>query len=245
MNKKTIFIALGLAILLLFQHYYYQVKKDDQELIVGTNAEFPPFTFRSGQEIIGFDIDVAKEVAIRMGREISFKDMPFEALLPELILNHVDFLAAGMSATEERAKRVSFTKPYLAGDPLVLLTLADIPLNSLEGKSIVVNEGYTADLYMSTKSGFDLVRLNAPADAFLALKNGRVDAFVTSQSTVRAFLDTQEASAYHYIPLDGTSETCCLVLAKNNLALLEEIQQVLDEMEKDGTLQQLKNKWKL
>lgn len=218
-------------------------------LIVGTNGEFAPFTYIENGELVGFDIDIAKEVSTRMGKKIQFKDMPFDALIPDLALGNVDFLAAGMSYTEERAQRVLFTKPYLSGDPLMIFTLAkdNAPksLDDLKGKTVVVNEGYTADTLMTGIPTIQLLRLSAPSDAFLAVKNGRAEAFITSQSTIATFLKTQESSKFESVAINGTGETCALVLSKQNPELLEKIQQALDSMEADGTLVTLKQKWKL
>lgn len=217
-------------------------------LVVGTNAEFPPFTYIENGEIVGFDIDIAKEVARRLGRDIEFNNMPFDALIPAILLNHVDFVAAGMSYTEERAKRVLFTKPYLSEDPLVIFSTAAESVSSLEAlknKTVVVIEGFTADLFMSSKKGFRLIRLPTQADGFLAIKSGRAAAFITAQSTVDAFFKMQEGSQFHTALIENTGETCALVVPKPKFKLLQEIQQALDEMEQDGTLAKLKEKWKL
>lgn len=216
-------------------------------LVVGTNAEFPPFTYIENQKIVGFDIDIAKEVAQRLGKEIQFKDMPFDALIPEIILGQVDFVAAGMSYTEERAKRVLFTKPYLSGDPLVVFTKADRKwgLDDLKNKTVIVVEGFTADLFMSSKEGIHLTRLPTQADGFMAIKSGRADAFVTANSTVNAFFEVQDACSFHVTALEGTGETCALVIPKTKPTLLIEIQKALDDMKNDGTLDKLKTKWKL
>lgn len=214
--------------------------------IVGTNAEFPPFCYIDNNAIVGFDIDVAKEVAHRLGKPIEFKDMPFDALIPEIMLGQVDFVAAGMSATEERAKRALFTKPYLSDDPLVIISTSQkFNLEDLKGKTVIVNEGFTADHYMSAIDGINLVRLPGQADGFMAIKSGRADAFVTSKSTVNAFFEIQDAAAFQVTTLEGTSETCALVVPKNKPKMLNDIQNALNEMEKDGTMAKLKAKWKL
>src|SRR6185369_11452130 len=106
MYKKILILISCLSI------FYLQAAMSNT-LIVGTNAEFPPYCYIENNIIVGFDIDIAKEVAQRLGKSIQFKDMPFDALIPDIILGNVDFVAAGMSYTEERAKRVSFTRPYL------------------------------------------------------------------------------------------------------------------------------------
>ncbi|MFI4963440.1 MAG: ABC transporter substrate-binding protein [Legionellales bacterium] len=216
-------------------------------LTVGTNAEFPPFTYIENKTIVGFDIDIAKEVARRLGKEIQFKDMPFDALIPETILGRVDFVAAGMSYTEERAKRVLFTKPYLSEDPLVIFTKAEkkLDLEDLKGKTVVVIEGFTADLFMSSKPGIHLIRLPTQADGFMAVKSNRADAFVTAKSTVDTFFAAQDSSLFHISELEGTGETCALVVPKNKPAILVEVQRALEEMENDGTLANLKTKWNI
>ncbi len=229
------------------------VTKDAPPLIIGTNAEFPPFCFREGEEIVGFDVEVAQEVAHILHRQAILRDMPFETLIPDLSLGQIDLIAAGMTPTPERAKRVAFTRPYLMGDPLVVLVLKkneawlkqDLQ-QSIQGKKIVVNEGYTADLYLSQDPSHDLVRLASPADAFLALKTERADAFVTAQSTLLQFLQTQAHEQFVYAPLASTpEESCSLVVAKKNAALLHEVQEALDMLEENGTMDRLKKKWHL
>lgn len=220
---------------------------ENNSLIVGTNTEFPPFSYIENQTIVGFDIDIAKEVGRRLGKTIQFKDMPFDALIPDLILGQVDFVASGLSYTEERAKRVLFSKSYLTDDPLVIFTSIqqNLSLDDLKGKTVIVNEGFTADHFISSKEGINLIRLPTQSDGFLAIKSGRADAFVTSKSTVDAFFELQDASQFHFNIIENTSETCALVVPKCKPNILVDIQKALDEMEKDGTLAKLKSKWKL
>lgn len=216
-------------------------------LVVGTNAEFPPFCYIENKTIVGFDIDVAKEVAKRLGKTVQIKDMPFDALIPALTLGQVDFVAAGMSYTDERAKRVAFTRSYLSQDPLVIFSASaqNSTLQDLQGKNVIVIEGFTADLFLSAQKGIDLIRLNTQADGFMAIKSKRADAFVTAKSTVDAFAEVQDISSFFVSTLPGTGETCALVVPKNKPDQLVQIQQALDEMERDGAMAALKKKWKL
>lgn len=218
---------------------------DSNTLTVGTNAEFFPFSFREGKEIVGFDIDIAKEVSHRLNKRLVFKDMLFEGLLPDLFLGNIDFIAAGMTYTEERAKRVAFTKPYLNDDRLIIISEKYDPQVGLDGLTIAVNEGYTADLFLSGRKNLHLIRLNSPADAFLALKNDRCDAFVTAKSTAQTFLQAEKNLGFICHELGGPNDNYALIVAKDNLLLLEEIQSALDSMEQDGTIVKLKKKWGL
>lgn len=229
-------------LLLLFCSFLHA---EESSLVVGTNAEFPPFSYIENKKIVGFDIDVAHEVAKRLGKTIQLKDMPFDALIPDIILGHVDFVAAGMSYTEERAKRVSFTKSYITNDPLVIFSKQKLALENLVGKEVVVVEGVTADLFISSKPGINITRLPTQADAFMAVKSGRADAFITAKSTVEAFLKVQKPSSFTTTLIEGTGETCALMVPKNKKQLLIDIQNALDDMQNDGTLNKMKVKWKL
>lgn len=240
MYKKIILFIYSLS-------FSYLHTQESSQVIVGTNAEFPPFSYMENHTLVGFDIDVAQEVAKKLGKTIQWKDMPFDALIPDIMLGHVDFVAAGMSYTDERAKRVSFTKSYLSEDPLVIFTSSKSPLSfeQIEGKTVIVIEGFTADLFMSSKKGVNLIRLPTQADGFIAIKSGRADAFVTAKSTVDSFFKVQDPSSFHFSVLDQTGETCALVVPKCKPEMLKNIQKALDELENEGTMTQLKAKWRL
>jgi ABC-type amino acid transport substrate-binding protein len=218
-------------------------------LHVGTNAEYPPFSFRENNKIVGFDIDIIKEIAKRLNKEIIIKDLPFEALLPKLQLGELHVLAAGMTPTKERAKKILFTKPYVENDPLLIITLNSTPaltsLEDLKGKNIVVNEGYTSDLYLSEFEAINIIRLATPAEAILALQSKRADAFVAAQSSVQLLLKKWGISYFQIAPLANTTEKYALAISQHHLKLLPLIQEVLDDMNNDGTLTSLKKKWKL
>ncbi len=240
-RKKSVFIFCFLVCVLC------SYTKSDT-LLVGTNAEFPPFTSIVNGKIVGFDIDVITEVAARLGKKVQLKDMPFDALIPDAVLGHVDCIAAGMSYTEERAQRVFFTKPYITSDPLVILTTANskaaVSLEDLVGKNVVVNEGFTADSLLSAKNGVHIIRLPTITDGFLALMNKRAYAFVTARSTYVTFCKNQKNTLQAY-PIEGSSETCALIVPKSKPELLKAIQEALDAMEQDGTIASLKERWGL
>lgn len=215
--------------------------------VIGTNTEFPPFSYIEEGQIVGFDIDVAKEVAKRMDETITWKDMPFDALIPELSLARVDFVAAGLTISDERAKRVLFTQSYSVDDPLVIFTLNPEwkTLEDLKGKPILVVEGFTADALVSSIDGLEVTRLSTQPDAFMAMKAKRAEAFITAATTVQAFAETQKNLTFYAYPIPDTSETCAMAFPKQSVELHAKVQAVLDGMEKDGTLTAIRSKWKL
>ncbi|HAU30573.1 TPA: hypothetical protein DCW54_03025, partial [Candidatus Dependentiae bacterium] len=92
-------------------------------LIIGTTADYPPFSFKKSGEIQGFDIELAKTVAEKLSLEYEIRDLPFSLLLPNLQEGKVHIAAAGLSAEPSRRHQALFTKPYVTQDPLVILTL--------------------------------------------------------------------------------------------------------------------------
>jgi ABC-type amino acid transport substrate-binding protein len=246
---KSIYSIVVLSSLLLLTGCSNQ-KRDiskDTILIVGTESNFPPFSFKENGQLVGFDIDVVTEVAKRIAREIEFKDMNFEALLPQVQLGAIEVIAGGMTPTPEREKIVSFTEPYIIGDPLVIVTLVDSDTKDLEdlkkGKRVVVNQGYTADFYMSKIEGPELIRLETPAEAFLSLQQGRADAYVTAKNTLAPFFKKRDAEGFERKIIPGTDESTALIVSKKYPELLREIQGALHQMERDGTMKNLKKKW--
>lgn len=225
---------------------------DEQTIVVGTSADYPPYAFvdiKSGQ-VVGFDIDVAKEVVKRLNKNIQVKDIPFASLVFDLFYQYIDIIAAGMSPTEKRSKKVLFSQAYLQDDPLIVLTnKSSKPIQSLEGlqpKKVVVNTGYTADLYLSDKKNIDLVRLKNPAESIVALKSGAADAFVCAKSSLATFMHKKSlAQDFHVAVLPDTGDKYALAVNKNNHRLLEQVNKALDEIKQDGTLELLKKKWNL
>lgn len=217
--------------------------------IVGTSSDFPPFSFIDAEhQIVGFDIDVIKEAAKRIGLSPDIRDMRFEMLLPELQLGHIQAIAAGMSATPERQKNVSFTKPYLSGNPLIVISRSASPINNLEelkGKKVVVNTGYVADNYMSKLNDINLIRLPALPDALALLENSGAEAFVTALQSLKPVFKRKAQNKFKTFVLDETDENSSIAVSKKYPELQEKLQKALDSMEADGTMESLKQKWGL
>ncbi len=215
-------------------------------IIIGTNAEYPPYSFIQNGIPVGFDIDIAHEVVRRLGKKERIVDMPFDMLLPQIQLGDIHMIAAGISPKPTRARHVHFTKPYLENDPLLIITPAtQQPLSSVDDladKTVVVNDGYTSDAYMSTRKTNALIRLATPAEAFLALRSGRADAYVAAHSSVQRFLE-KYPNAYHTVEIKDVTDAYALVISPVYPELVVAVQEALDAMERDGTLAALKKTW--
>lgn len=90
-------------------------------LVMATNAEFEPYEYREGEEIVGIDADLAKAICDKMGYELKIEDMEFDAILPAIAAGKADFGAAGMTVNEERQKNADFTDTYANASQVVIV----------------------------------------------------------------------------------------------------------------------------
>lgn len=253
MNKLVPILLFSL--LVSFLALWYQTKKttkaplsQENVLIVGTNSEYAPFSYMENNQIVGFDIDLINEIAKVTGKTLVLQDMPFDALIPALQTGQLQIIASGITPTEKRALQVNFTKPYLKGDQLLIVSQAEAPLKTVEeltDKKVAVNEGFTADYYMSAIKGPQLVRFASPIESFMALASGRIDALVAAENSVKPFLDHYGANKFSVAQIPDTTDEYALAISKKYPELVDQIQQAIDQLEANGTLDALKQKWKL
>lgn len=251
MNKYIVLVmaalAVGLAFVMLRKRATPEVHTD--VLVVGTNPNFPPFEFSKDGVLEGFEIELVKELGKKLNKKITFKDLAFDALLLEMKMGGIQMIASAMTPTAERAKHVLFDKPYLQEDPLVVITLANNPgirsLTELKDKEVVVNDGYTAESYMASQPGIHLKRLQAPAEAFLALSSGRAFAYVSARSAVQPFFDQYGTRKFNLFVIPGAYDSYALAVSKKYPELLKQVRNAMQQLEKDGTLTKLKQKWHL
>ena len=92
-----------------------------ETVVLGTNAAFPPFEYVEGKKIVGFDITMGEKIAKTAGMKLEVLDMAFDSLIPALQAGTIDFIAAGMSVTDERKKNVDFSVPYFASEQVIIV----------------------------------------------------------------------------------------------------------------------------
>ena len=248
--KLLLIVSIGFFGWLIFFSKSKENLLNSNNLVIGTNAEYYPYCFIKDSQIAGFDIELVLEISKRLGKNPIIKNMDFDMLIPEIQIGGVHLLAAGMTATDQRRKQVIFTEPYVKGVPLVIVTLKDKFLikngiKSLYGKKVAVNDGFTADLYLSNEKEIDLRRLATVTDAFLALNSGQVDAYVSAENALTDFFEKEGKEKFNISVIESTDENCALAISKHYPELLEKIQSILNNLEIDGTLDKLKKKWKL
>ena len=156
-----------------------------EKINFGVSATYPPFeSIGANNEIVGFDIDLAKALCKQMQAECTFTNHAFDSLIPSLKFRKYDAVISGMDITPERSKQVSFTTPYYENSAVVIAkkdtykTFAD-----LKGKAVVVTSGTTSEVLLNKlneeqKMNMRIISAKDHGDSFRTLESGRAVAFM-------------------------------------------------------------------
>lgn len=222
---------------------------EKKELVVGVDDTFAPMGFRDKQNnLVGFDIDYAKAAAKKMGTAVKFQPIDWSTKEAELSSGRIDLIWNGYTITEERKKKVLFTKPYLKNSQ-VIVTRADSKinkLNDLAGKVVgLQSQSSAADALNANpiKSKIKTVTEFKTNDLALRdLENGRLDAVVIDEVVINYYMSLKKNS-YKVLGESLAPEEYGVGIKKGNEALLKKLQKALDEMNQDGTAAKISDKW--
>lgn len=222
-----------------------------KKVVIGLDDSFPPMGFRDEKNnIVGFDIDMAREAAKRMGIEVEFKPIDWSSKEAELNGKRIDALWNGMNITEERKKNVLFSDPYMEARQLIFV-LAGSPIKTpadLAGKNVGVQQASIGEEVVmkdaKLKSSFKEFKQYADfIAAFMDLKTGRLDAVVTDEILGRYYM-SKEPGKYVAVeqPL-GEVGIYGVGFRKDDKELRDKFQAALNEMKKDGTSAKISKQW--
>ncbi len=214
------------------------------KIFVGTNAEFPPFEYLEKGEVTGFDIELVNEIGKVMDADVKVLDMSFDGLLPALQMKKVDLVIAGMTATEERKKTVSFTQPYYTASQVIIVKEGNNSIKSfddLKGKKVAVMLGFTGDTIVSEIEGVNVERFNAAYAGIMALQVDKVEAVVLDSEPAKNYV--KQNPGLVLAEADAEQEEYAIALRKNDKALLEKVEKALAELKANGTYDALIKKY--
>ena len=209
-------------------------------LTMGTNATFPPYEYKDGDDVVGIDAESAQALADKLGLQLEIVDMDFDSLVASVQSGKIDMSLAGMTVTEERKQNVDFTDSYATGVQVIIVKEdSDIAsADDLEGKLIGVQQGTTGHLYCADDFGEDNVIPYANgATAVQALLQGKVDCVVIDQEPAKAFVEANEG--LKILETAYTTEDYAAAVSKDNPALNSALQELKD----DGTIQGILDKY--
>jgi polar amino acid transport system substrate-binding protein len=227
-----------------------------EKLVFCSDIAYPPMESFQGSEPIGADIDLGREIAKRLGREAEFNNVGFDAIVAALLGNQCDAIISGMNNTPERAKTVDFVDYLLVGQSIVVPKGNPLGVTSLEDLC-----GHTAGAQVGTtnldtlnqaneacaaagKPAVEVTGFKADTDAMLALKANRLDVYETD-SPVGAYYIGQEPDTFEFGGPPINTAAYGIAFRKEDTALRDQVQQVIDAMYADGTMMMILEKWQL
>lgn len=229
--------------------------KDWKKIRIGVEGAYPPFSYvQPDGELAGFDIDIAKAIGEAMGAEVTLVAQDWDGIIPALMAKKYDAIIASMSITEERKKKVNFSKRYYRTPAKFVTKKGAIPTFSkeaLKGKSVGVQRATVSDKYLSDVYGNDveIKRYGTQDEAYLDLIAGRVDLLLAdSVILMDGFLKKEEGKDYEFVGPDLSDpkwfgEGIGVALRKQDKDLEELINKAIDTIRANGVYKSIQDKY--
>ena len=235
------FLCLAASLMMVVSLVACTSKKD--ELVMATNAEFPPYEYHQGDKIVGIDVEICQAIADELGRELVIEDMAFDSVITSVYTGKADLGAAGLTVTEDRLKNINFSTPY-ATAAQVIIVADDSEIASpddLIGKTIGVQLGTTGDIYAEDIEDATLERYNKGFEAVQALLQGKIDAVIIDNEPAKVYVSQNEG--LKIVDEAFTYEEYAIAIAKNNTELLNEVNSAIAKLKESGKLDEIVNKY--
>lgn len=220
-------------------------------LTMATEGTFPPFEFHDSKtnELVGFELDLAKAAAQKMGKTLDIKEFKFDAILPAIVSNTLDFAAAGFAVTPERAKRVLFSDPfYMSG--LTIIVPKGNPkgiknFDDLKGLNVSVQLGSISHDRAKKIPDAKITTFESGADAMLNMISGNADAVINAQPATDYMIMSRPSLQKKLERLDFVADAVpmAMIFPKNRTDLQAALNKALAEIRADGTYEKLHMKW--
>lgn len=217
------------------------------KIIIGIDDTYPPMEFKDkDNKLVGYDIDMANEIGKKLGIKVEFVPTAWDGIFMALQSKKFDVIHSSVSITDERKKTMIFTEPYIYGGNAIFVKADNTTVNSqddFKGKIIGCQVGTTAQDALSKISGMkEVKKYNGMTEAFLDLKNGRIDAVVSDPQVGDYYIASQK-DKFKKIKSLLSQEPIGVAFRKDDTDLRDGYQKAMDELKKDGTLSKLSEKW--
>ena len=216
------------------------------KLLMGSDTTYPPFeSVVENGGAVGFDVDIAREIADRLGLELEVVSVKWEGIIPGLKTGDYDMVMSAMTITDERKMEIDFSDPYIDSDQSIAVKSGDARIKSeadLAGKVVGVQVDTTGQFTAEEIPGIKEIRkYDTILMAFEDLELGRIDAIVNDYP-VNAYISKTRGKT-EVVATIKTDEKYGIGIKKGNAQLLEAINEALAEIRKDGTYDRIFEKW--
>lgn len=249
MKKITIFGIIGLVLLLTPAAVLLAGGQQESEnsISFAGSGGYPPFNYVTDEgDVIGFDVDVAAEIAERMGRELEYKTTAWDGIIEGLRAGRYNGILGSMAVTEEREKVVDFSDPYYYSGPQLIVRKdseisgpEDLTSESVIG--LVTGTTFEKD---AEKLGVEVKLYEDDTQTLLELLNGRIDGVLTDRIVgLNAISELKQGDQLTLVGSTLRTETMAIAFQADNDELRRQVNTVLSEMRADGTLTSISEKW--
>jgi polar amino acid transport system substrate-binding protein len=224
--------------------------KEKGELVLGLDDSFPPMGFRDdNNDIVGYDIDLATEVAKRLDVKLKLQPINWDSKEQELNTGNIDCIWNGFTMTDELKKNILFSDAYM-NNQQVLVVKADSSVSSeadLAGKTIALQSGSSAKVALDSKADFkaslkEVIELENYTTCLMDLDKDGVDAVIMDEIVARYFIQ-MKGGKYKIVGNGLAAEEYGVGFRKADVQLMTKINDTLKEMAKDGKITEISNKW--
>lgn len=217
-------------------------------LKVGSSVDFAPFEFQDeGQkEYQGFDMDLIRAIGKEMGYDVEIQNLGFDGLIPALQGKNIDAIISGMSINDERKQNVLFSDPYYRSGLTMVVRDNETAIKSfqdLKGKKVAVQIGTTSADEVKKIDGVEIKELNTPADCFMELKAGGVDAVVNDRPVNDYYITKNNAQGVKALEEKLTAEDYGIAIGKDNKELQQKVNDALKKLKENGEYDKIFAKW--
>ena len=247
MKKLLLIITIAIFGIVSWGESKTETKKDEKKLIVGTNGVFPPFEYMENGELVGFDIDLIKQIGKNLGYEIEMKSQPFDALIPSLKAGKLDAIISGITVTEARKRLVDFTDEYFNSTQVYLRKKGNIAVNSkesLSGKKVGVQLGTIQEFEANKIKNVNVITNDATVNIILDLKNGKTDAVILENIVAMEFMKKNPDIEIFYEEKLPYGMAIAFDKGKHS-ELIKKINEELKKLQENGQYSELMRKYGL
>ncbi|MBP2032128.1 polar amino acid transport system substrate-binding protein [Clostridium algifaecis] len=224
--------------------------KQKGEFVVGLDDSFPPMGFRDTKgNIVGFDIDMAKEAAKRMGVKVKFKPVDWDGVTLSLKNKDIDVIWNGLTITDKRKQQIAFSNVYLQNRQIIVARKdSNIKTKKdLSGKVVGLQLGSSSEIALNSdsstkKSIKEVKKYSNNTEALLDLKEARIDAVVVDE-VVGRYYASKKAGVYSILNDNFGKEDYGVGIRKNDISFKNKLNAALDSIKKDGTEKKISEKW--
>lgn len=220
--------------------------QDEGKLVIGTEGTYPPFTFHDDKgELTGFDVEIAREIAKRLGVEPVFLETQWDAIFAGLDSKRFDMIANQVGIREDRIEKYDFSEPYITSAAVLITNVSNKEVTKFEDiKGVKSAQSLTSNYAETARSyGAEIVGVEGFNQAIELINSKRVDVTINDKLSFLDFKKNKPDAPVQIVATADDAAQSGLMFRKGNETLVNEVNKALKEMIEDGTYLKISEKW--